>query len=243
MDCLAMFYAWFSTHLKDIQGMDIEAIVAFLKELEVNNNKPWFDAQHARYKALRSGFTDLVQDIIYGLGAVDDRLQGVRADKSLFRINRDVRFSKDKSPYKTIFSAVLSPDGKNVTAPLYYLQIAESGVWMYAAGLYMPDPALATRIRHSIVAHASRVERILSDKALVAAYPQGLEGERYKRLPKGFDEKTPLLEIVRLKSFAMSREQMVKPGLTGGQLADTAIAGYAAAYPWVRFLREALLAA
>ncbi len=223
--------------------MQIEELVAFLKELAANNNKPWFDANTARYKVLRAGFTDLVQDVIYGLGAVDARVQGVRADKSLFRINRDVRFSKDKSPYKSTFSAVISPDGKNITAPLYYLQINELSEWMYAAGVYMPDLPLATRIRHSIVAHAPRVERILADKALQAAYPEGVTGEAYKRPPKGFDENTPLLELVMLKSFAMSNTQAVTPGLTGGQLADAAIKGYAAAWPWVQFLREALLAA
>ena len=223
--------------------MEIESLVEFLRELDANNNKPWFDANNARYKTLRSGFTDLVQDVIYGLGAVDERVQGVRADKSLFRINRDIRFSKDKSPYKTTFSAVISPDGKDVTAPLYYLQIAANGEWMYAAGVYMPDLVRATRIRNAIAAHAPRVERILADKALVAAYPKGMQGDTYKRLPKGFDENTPLPALVKLKSFAMSSLQPVTPGLTGSQLTDAAVGGYAAAFPWVQFLREALLAA
>lgn len=223
--------------------MDLEALVAFLKELEANNNKAWFDAQQARYKALRSGFTDMVQDIIYGLGAVDERVQGVRADKSLFRINRDIRFSKHKRPYKTNFSAVIAPDGKNVTAPLYYLQIDHSGEWLYAAGVHMPDLEIATRIRESIVAHVPRVRRILKDEALQVAFPEGVQGEAYKRPPKGFDETTPLLELIKLKSFAMSNAQPVTPGLASGQLADQAVKAYVAAYPWVQFLRESLLVA
>ncbi len=223
--------------------MNLTEVVEFLHELEANNNKPWFDAQSSRYKVLRSGFTDVVQDIIYGLGAVDERIQGLRADKALFRINRDVRFSKDKSPYKTTFSAALSPDGKNIQAPLYYLQIDHTGEWMYAAGLYMPELELATRIRHSIVAHAPQVERILADKALKGAFPAGVAGETYKRPPKGFDENTPMYELIKNKSFTMMNAQSVTPGLQSGHFADAVIKAYAAAYPWVRFLRESMLAA
>lgn len=221
--------------------MDLEALVVFLHELAANNNKPWFEANSARYKVLRSGFTDMVQDIIYGLGAVDEKVQGVRADKALFRIHRDVRFARDKSPYKSIFSAVIAPDGKNLAAPLYYVQIDQAGAWLYAAGVYMPDLEHATRIRHSIVAHAPRVERILGAQALRAAFPAGLQGDSYKRPPKGFDEDTPLLEIVKLRSFDMSKQQPVAAGLSAAQLVDEAVAAFAAAYPWVQFLREALL--
>lgn len=221
--------------------MDLEALVVFLKELKANNNKGWFDAQNARYKVLRSGFANMVQDIIYGLGAVDARVQGARADKSLFRINRDIRFSRDKSHYKTTFSAVIAPDGKNITAPLYYLQIDQSGEWLYAVGVHMPDLETATRIRQSIVAHVPRVKRILKDKALQAAFPEGVQGDAYMRPPKGFDENTPLLELIKLKSFTMSNAHPVVPGLTSGQLVDQAVTAYAAAYPWVQFLRESLL--
>ncbi len=220
--------------------MNLQSLVAFLGELEANNNKPWFEANNTRYKTLRSSFTDLVQDVINGLGAVDERVQGVRAEKTIFRIHRDIRFARDKSPYKTAFSMALSPDGKQVTAPLYYLQIDHRGMWMYAAGLYMPELAQATRIRTSIAAHSARVDRLLATPALMSAFPAGLQAESYKRPPKGFDEATPLIELVKLKSFALSNEQPVTPNGTGEELADVAVRAFAAAYPWVQFLREAL---
>lgn len=223
--------------------MEIQALVEWLSALEANNNKAWFDAQADRYKRLRAGFTDMVQQVIVRTAAADERLEGVRADKSLFRIHRDVRFSKDKTPYKTAFSAAIGPDGKSMGAPSYYLHIDHAGQMLLAAGLYMPEPAQATRIRHAVLAHWHAVQRILHDPALQAAFPAGLQGEAYKRAPKGFEEvQEPQLTVIRQKSFALWHEAPVAAGATSDTVADAAVAAFTAGQPWVAFLRAALAA-
>ena len=85
--------------------MNTSALVSFLQELADNNNKTWFDAHRPQYQALRQEFADLVGAVIAGVGAVDEAVLGLDPAKCMFRINRDVRFSRDKSPYKTQFSA------------------------------------------------------------------------------------------------------------------------------------------
>ena len=86
--------------------------VAFLKELAANNNKQWFDANRARYRVLRTRFEELTAELIDGIGTFDAEVRGLKPKDCIFRINRDTRFSNDKSPYKTHFSAFIAPRGK-----------------------------------------------------------------------------------------------------------------------------------
>ena len=99
--------------------LDVNALAAFLHELDQNNNREWFEAQKPRYQQLRGEFTDCVQQVIYGLGEMDSHVQSMRAKDAIFRIHRDVRFARDKRPYKTNFSASISPEGRAAGFPGY----------------------------------------------------------------------------------------------------------------------------
>lgn len=219
---------------------EIAAMVQFLSQLAANNNKPWFDAHKSEYVGLRRGFTEAIQQVIFRVGEVDPSLDGLRAEETLFRIYRDVRFSKDKTPYKTVFSASICPAGKASGLPTYYVQVNEVGEMLTAAGVYMPEPATANLIRRAIVEDPKRVEHILSDTRLRGAFLQGLSGESLKRAPKGFEEGDPHIDLVKLKNFVLWSEQAIPDGWTEADLVEGVSAKFCAAAPWVGFLRDAL---
>ena len=120
--------------------MSVAELAQYLTGLTANNNKEWFEAHRSEYTALRAEFTDFVADVIAQTAAFDSSVAHVDAKEALFRINRDLRFSKDKSPYKTTFSASFGPGGRLRGGPGYYLQIDASGELHHGAGLYQPVP-------------------------------------------------------------------------------------------------------
>ena len=109
--------------------MDFPALATYLAELDANNNKAWFEANRPRYDKLRADFADLVEEVLFGVAAFDQRVQGLQAKDCLYRIYRDVRFSKDKTPYKTTFSASFP---RNMTGAGYYFQLDHEGKLMVA---------------------------------------------------------------------------------------------------------------
>jgi uncharacterized protein (TIGR02453 family) len=217
---------------------DPHAVVAYLAELKENNNKPWFDANKPRFQALRKDFSAAVEEVILALAEDDDRLQGVSAESCLFRIHRDIRFSKDKTPYKTNFSA--APGAKSGRGPGYYFEITAEGAWGAGAGAWMPEPAEATLIRQAIVTRPSVATAILDDPALKAAFPNGIWSESYKRPPKGFDENSPRLDLVMRKGYALWNDAPIPAGMTGSEFTSLISQTLRASVPWVGFLREAM---
>ena len=137
--------------------MDLVSLVGFLAGLEQNNNKAWFEANRGRYDALRADFIDLVEEVVFGVAAFDPRIQGVVPKATLFRIHRDVRFARDKSPYKTTFSSSISDRGR-IGAPGYYFQVDHTGKLMVGGGLWMPDADALARIRTYIATRPGALE-------------------------------------------------------------------------------------
>lgn len=220
--------------------LDVDALTAFLYELDQNNNRAWFEAQKPRYLALRNDFADCVQQVIYTIGEVDSHVQSMRAQDAIFRIHRDVRFARDKTPYKTTFSASISPEGRAAGYPGYYFEINAQGQLGAGAGVYMPEPAAAARIRTYISTHPIQVAATLQDPALRAAFPDGVVGESYKRAPRGFAEETPLIDLIKRKHFILWRDQPLPAGMTGDTLVHEVTAILSAAAPWILHLRSAL---
>ena len=218
--------------------MDFPDLIAFLSELALNNNKPWFEEHRALYERLRGDWLAFVGQIIDGITQFDPSVGIVSPKDSQFRINRDVRFSKDKSPYKTTFSAAICPQGRSSGLPAYYFQVAETGALMIAGGVYMPEPALLDQIRKHIAEHPERLSAVLADPAFAATFGR-IDGERLKRPPQGYDETTPGIEFIKLKSFTTSTEP---EGwlMRSGHLADEIVEAFRAMFPLMRWLREAL---
>lgn len=156
---------------------------AFFAELEQNNHKAWFDANKKRYEQhVKQPMERLVAHYLDHLLQLEPHFQPQPLRSLIFRIYRDTRFSKDKTPYKTHLGAYFNPRGKNATGPGYYFQLNHSGLWA-GCGIYEPDPATTKRIRAAIAAHPAEFASRLDSPAFREWYGP-LQGERAKVLPK-----------------------------------------------------------
>jgi len=175
----------------------------FLTGLKENNHRDWFAAHKDWYQRERAGMVDFAEQLI---GKVNefDVLEPVPAAKTLFRIYRDVRFSKDKSPYKPHFSGQL----KRATALRrggYYFQLAPGGNSMIAGGFFAPDSADLLRLRKEIAADPDSLRQIISDPDFIQTFGQ-LEGEQLKSAPRGFAKDDPAIDLLRYKQYLLIRK-------------------------------------
>ncbi len=176
----------------------------FLKQLKKNNNKPWFDAHRKEYETAKADFLQLVAAIIAGTAKFDASLASLAPKDCTFRINRDVRFSKDKSPYKTNMGAFFNIGGKKSPSAGYYLHI-EPGQSFAGGGLYMPMPPELAKVRQEIDYNFKEWKKIVESKAFKSAFPKGVEGIEYlSRPPKGYEETNPAINYLKMKSFIVS---------------------------------------
>lgn len=213
-------------------------LVSYLEELRANNNKPWFEANRRRYEGLRAQFVELVEKIIDRSAKFDPALADLAAKDTLFRINRDIRFSKDKSPYKTTFSAAFSPGKKDSARPGYYLCINADDELLVAAGLHQPPPAELLKVRQAIAANGQKLESIVSEPAFRKIFGE-LEGEKLKTMPREFPAEHPYAAYLRHRDFTVGSTEQAS------SIADDTLAAHIAgvfgqAYPLIRFLREAV---
>lgn len=190
--------------------MDFTRLETFLMGLAANNHKNWFDEQRDEYQQLRADFVRFVDALIKEASAIDQELLHLEAKNCIFRINRDVRFSANKNPYKTNFSAYLSKGGKKYPGAGYYFHF-EPGSSFLAAGIWMPEAPLLKQIRQEIDYGWLHFKEIVS-----SAQAQGLhfEGEQLSRPPKGYDETNEAVEFLKYKSFILSESfEMKQPQL------------------------------
>ena len=220
--------------------MDFAALNTFLAELSLNNHKAWFEEHRATYQTLRDQFTAFVGQVIDGIAAFDPPVGVTHPKDALFRINRDVRFSPDKRPYKTTFSAAICPQGRNSGFPVYYFQVNEQGDLFIAGGSYMPPSPLLAQIRQHIARHPDQLNVVLADAQFRATFGD-IGGERLKRPPQGFDEKTPYIEYIKLKSFIVSHEPPDWLAHTAN-LDDEIVRCFRVMLPLIAWLRNALSA-
>jgi uncharacterized protein (TIGR02453 family) len=182
---------------------NLEPALRFLDELRQNNNKPWFDSHRADYDTARSCFAQLVDDLIDEFRA-SDHLQGLSAKSCIARIYRDIRFSKDKTPYKTNLGAMVAPGGWKTSAFGYYLSLEPQGQSMVAGGLYAPTPEQLLKFRRAIDEDAAAFKEITGAPDFVQAFG-AIEGERLKTAPKGYDRSHPEIDLLQLKQITAIR--------------------------------------
>ncbi len=195
---------------------DLKPVLTFLTGIARNNNKPWFEKNRPAYEHAKAEFEDLVDQLILGLGVVED-LKGITAKDCVMRIYRDVRFSKDRSPYKLNMSASIAPGGKKSSRLGYYLHIEPHHASMVAGGLHMPESAQISRFRTAIAQDARRFKSITNHQTF-KQYFGTYEGEKLKTAPQGYDRDHPEIELLRLKEVVavhrLSDETVLSPGFT-----------------------------
>jgi len=171
----------------------------FLKKLSKNNNREWFTENKDQYITAQQNVLNVVETLIEKIGEFDEEILKIDPKKSLFRIYRDVRFSKDKSPYKTNFGAGLGM-GKGNKISGYYLHV-EPGKSFLAGGVYQPENSVLKEIRKEISMNAKEFLEILERDDFRNNF-RGLSVEgKLQRVPNGFEKDDPMAEFLKLKNF------------------------------------------
>lgn len=183
--------------------MDFPLILKFLKDIDKNNNREWFEKNKPKYLEAKLRFEDFLEVVHKEFLKFDESLAGLNPRKLGFRIYRDVRFSKDKRPYKTNMGAGFSPGGKMMQDPGYYIHI-EPGKSFVAGGMYMPTPENLAKIRQEIDYNGKAFLKILNDKGFKKFF-EGLDDfDKLKTMPKGYPKDHPQIELLKHKSFIVS---------------------------------------
>lgn len=177
----------------------------FLKQLSSNNNRDWFHEHKLDYELAKTEFTSLVEEIISICSMFDPMLSGITAKDCMFRINKDIRFSKDKSPYKLHFSASINPEGKKSMIPGYYIHI-EPGKSFLACGTYMPEANFLSAIRQEIDYHADEFKLIINQKKFKTFFGSLSDEDKLKTAPKGYDKKHPEIDLLQHKHYIVIHE-------------------------------------
>lgn len=221
--------------------MHVRDLTQFLAELADNNNRAWFVMNKPRYDILRSELLELVIKLIREISKFDPAVADCNAKKSLFRINRDMRFSREKIPYKTHFSAAINANNLKKPSqgggPTYYFHIDETGTLLFAVGEYIPPPDRLRAIRQHLLNDPTGFTRALKSKRLKQTYGDLQQEGKLTRPPKGFDGDAPLIEYIKLKSFIVWHEVDVMQ--VASKLEQTLVTGFKDAYPLVTWLRNA----
>ncbi len=221
--------------------MHLRDLTQFLTELSENNTRPWFLWNKPRYDILRTEFEETVTELIKALTKFDKQVAACNPKKAMFRIHRDTRFSKDKTPYKTRFSAGITPHDKRRPSAgggsTYYFHIERDGTLGFGVGEYLPPPARLKAIREHVVNDATGFAEVLKNKHLRATYNDMREEDKLQRPPKGFDPDHPHVDYLKLKSFFVWTE--VKLDLNApDQLVPRLAQGFQDAYALVSWLRS-----
>ncbi|MCB0599497.1 MAG: DUF2461 domain-containing protein [Lewinellaceae bacterium] len=207
----------------------------FLKELRENNNREWFTANKSRYQAEHAHVVEFAEALLARMGQ-HDQLEPMTGKQSLFRIYRDVRFSKDKSPYKTHFSGTMKRDTKWLRGG-YYFHIEPGGSFV-GGGFWGPSSADLKRIRQELAADAEPVRKIIAAPEFVETFGQ-LDGEQLKTAPQGYSQDHPNIDLLRYKQFLLSQSYTDKE-VTSPGLLDKMVLAFQRMRPFFDYMSEVL---
>lgn len=181
--------------------MDTNLIFSFLNALKENNNRDWFHANKSKYKMAHKEVENLLNVLIPEIRKFDKSIDLLAPKDCLFRIYRDVRFSKDKRPYKTNVGAVISRGGRKSPYAAYYLHL-EPGNSFIGGGVYHPPSDVLKAVRQEIYYHAEEFKKIIHDKAFKLNFGE-LKGDKLVRPPKDFPKDFPDIELLKFKDYVV----------------------------------------
>jgi uncharacterized protein (TIGR02453 family) len=177
-----------------------KATLQFLKDLGKNNDREWFNDNKERFNSANQNFIDFVRELIDEVANFDKSVGGLDAKNAVFRIYRDIRFSKDKSPYKTHFGATLLGKGKGCGIAGYYIHLEPSNSFL-AGGVHMTEPRNLIAIRTAISNNDKEFLTIVKDKKFKTNFT--IEGEKLVKIPRGFDKEDTVGEYLRFKELTI----------------------------------------
>ena len=216
-----------------------KSTLKFLKDLGVNNKREWFQANKKLFNAAQDNVTGFAGYLIGEIGKFDDEVAAVDPKSCVFRIYRDVRFSKDKSPYKTNLGAYISPGGRKSMLPGYYFHL-EPGRCFVAGGKHYPDGPELLKLRTAIANNTDEFLKIVKKKSFLDAFGK-VRGESLKSAPKGFDPDHKAIEYLKLKEYMAFTEFLDEKFLVSAEFPKHLVKLAKEMYPLVAFLRKALV--
>lgn len=187
----------------------MDTILRYIRRLEANNNKPWFDAHKNEYQEARAHFNVIVERLLDGIAEFDPSVKGIGIKECTYRINKDMRFSKDGLPYKTHFGAFIARGGKKSGYSGYYFHIGTGSGEDYpcrsflAVGNYYMEPKVLKIVREDIELGGGDFDNIIKNLYPSLSLDQD---QKLKRAPIGFDAEGPYIEYIKLKNFCLSSD-------------------------------------
>ena len=218
-----------------------QSTLKFLKSLSKNNSKPWFDAHKDEYLDAKKDFENFVSKIIKETSKFDGDIKDLQVKDCVFRINRDIRFSKNKTPYKTNMGASFDRGGKKSIYAGYYFHAQPGGKSFIGGGIWMPMAPELKKIRQEIDYGFDEFKSIITNKNFVSEYKE-LESTpdiKLSNLPRGYDKENPAGEFLKLKSI-LALKYLPDEDLTSNKLVDKTIKAFNALMPLVKFINKAL---
>jgi len=211
---------------------------AFLSDLSRNNNREWFTENKVRYQESLAQFREFATELIAGISTFDPALEGIDAKQAIFRIYKDVRFSKDKLPYKTHFGCWITKGGRKSTDAGYYLHL-EPGKSFAAAGVWMPPAEQLKLIRQEILYNPETYLKVINNPHLQKKYERGGTEDMLKRGPAGFPQDSPHIDELKYKHFIFSRTHK-DSDLTNSKAVSLLTEDFQGLYPLVSYLNQAM---
>jgi uncharacterized protein (TIGR02453 family) len=212
--------------------------IQFLKSLKKNNNKDWFEKNRKQYELAKTDYLDFVTKVLQELQNFDKTLLELQPKQCVFRLNRDVRFSKNKDPYKTNFGASFSKGAKKIQSAGYYFHL-EPGENFVGGGLWMPMAPDLNKVRQEIDYCFKEFSSILKKPNFKTTYGDMDNSMKLVRPPKGFEIDNPALDYLKLKSFVVTRP-MKDIELTDKALIKNVVKDFKSIAPLVHFLNRAI---
>jgi len=214
--------------------------IKFLTNLTTNNNKPWFEEHRADYEAAKNDFESLIEKILKEYALKDEDLVSLKPRECMFRINRDVRFAKDKSPYKNNMGASINRGGKKSIFAGYYFH-CQPGESFVGGGLWMPQPQETKKIRQEIDYCLEEFKAIVESRKFKSVYGDLERTEEYAlvNIPKGYEKDNPAADYLKLKSWIATRP-LTDAELSSKGLVKIVLDAFDALRPLVKSLNRAI---
>lgn len=214
--------------------MNLNLTYSFLKHLKKNNNRDWMTAHKEELESAKKEAFEFVGALLKSMKSIDSSFMEMKPEQCFFRIHRDVRFSKNKDPYKTNFGFILNPYGKKSFRPSFYLHLEPGGAFL-AAGVFQPPPDVLALLRKEIDFNAKDFLALVSKAAFKNRVEKLWDDQKLSRVPKGFDPESKVAEYLKLKSFVAtvtySDAEAKSPDFAGKVLKDMKLL-----WPFLRFL-------
>ena len=209
--------------------MHTEDIINFLKELNENNNREWFAQNKSRYEKVKSKFEEISRLLISEISIFDNDIKNVDVKDCVFRIYRDIRFSTDKTPYKTHFGVyIASAGGRKSQRGGYYLHLDPAGSFI-AVGVWCPPPNILKALRQSVCDNIDELNEIRNEASFSTYFKTFFEEDKLKKVPAGFPRDFPDAELLKLKHYMVDHKLnddiLNAPNLVS-RLGEIARAGY-----------------